>query len=68
MLGEFMSHIHLCSFIPFQTVLCHSLMIELFLEDKVLKNTYFALTFSLVKMLTIKYKVIQNYQMYFLIK
>lgn len=63
-----MSHTCLCSFRQFQTVLNHSLITELFLEDIVMKKIYLALIFSLMYMQSTKYKVIQNYHTSFKIK
>lgn len=64
LLGEFMSHTYLCSFIPFQADFCHSLTIQLILENNVMKKTYFALIFSLIYILVLQYKVIQSYKMH----
>lgn len=76
---EFMSHIYLCSFIPFQTDFCHSLTIQVVLENNVMKKTYFALVLSIISchniilyiiiiffniILVLQYKVIQSYKMH----
>lgn len=64
MLAEFMSHTYLCSFISFQTDFCHSLIVQLILENNVMKKTYFALIFSLIYILALQYKVIQSDEMH----